>query len=58
MSHHQIAGQRLKYTKLWFYLFCMVVKFGLSHQGRNIRVFENRMLRRTFGFKRAKITGC
>jgi len=27
---------RLKYTKLQFYSFCVCVKHGLSHKGKNV----------------------
>jgi hypothetical protein len=52
----QISG----YTELQFYLlFCMGVKLGLSHWGRNngLRVFENWVLREIFGPKRDEVTG-
>jgi len=42
--------QRLKYTKLQFYLFYRNVKLGLSASGKNtvLTMFQNRMPKRKF----------
>ena len=44
---------------LFCLFFCVGVKHGRSHCGRNVRlrVFENRVLRRVFGPKRDEVTG-
>jgi len=34
----------------------MGVKLGLSHQGKAVRVFENKVLRKTFGPKTGEVT--
>jgi len=50
---------KLKYTNTFSLLFCVGVKLGRSHCGRNVDwgVFENRVLRRIFGPKRDEVTG-
>jgi hypothetical protein len=34
----------------------MIVKFGLTNKEYKLRVFENRVMRRTFGPKRDQVT--
>ena len=47
------------YRTIILMLFCMGVKFGLSHPGEEcrLRVFENRVLRRIFGPKKDEASG-
>jgi hypothetical protein len=57
MWYGRSENLKIKIHKIIIYLlFYMGVKLDLSQKGR-LRIFENRVLRRIFRFKRMEVTG-
>ena len=59
-SHLLSKNIMIIYTEIYFcllFLYGCQSRFLTSREGRRLRVFENRVLRRIFGPKRDEVTG-